>query len=602
MRDLYEIGTMEFKDLKKYIELPSFQRSVVWSIEKKEEFIDTVLKGFPFGSLLLYKSSPSSYLLVDGLQRFTTLDDFSKNPFKYIKNYEDEFKEYFDKIIGTLAPAVTTNFTIVKTEITESIKANLTKENKTTCIVNRVISDVSVLNVSVLKEKYTEYYGILSELIESIKDKYQILNKKIPYVCYSGDEDCLPQIFERLNANGTVLSKYEIYAAKWSHIIFNYNDPSILKLVDEKYQKMVEDTGVEIQNYQDGQVMREQKVNLFEFCFAFGRLIYKDNPYIIFKKQKFSTSDVASIGFSLLSVILTKTTSSLSTVANCFADMSADKIKNLIKLKELILTCLAHISKILCKYIMFPDNKNSITKYIEHQILCIVGTYFNMKYSVSTKDFSITEKTGMKKLETAFEKNMPMRYLYEILSGYWSGSGDTKIADELSKDISDNRYLTPIPLSTWERFLHDWMLEQTQKSMKNTPTENKLFLCFLLRMRKSNDNYINSKPLNVELVISKSRFTQQMKTSKGICAIGNLCVLPQFEVHSKQEYTLYEAVKNRSLVFDINDSVINDFLYPEESELLFLDSDFTEEKYLSFLKNRHDFLINRFKETLRGNV
>lgn len=45
MRDLYEIGTMEFKDLKKYIELPSFQRSVVWSIEKKEEFIDTVLKG-----------------------------------------------------------------------------------------------------------------------------------------------------------------------------------------------------------------------------------------------------------------------------------------------------------------------------------------------------------------------------------------------------------------------------------------------------------------------------------------------------------------------------------------------------------------------------
>lgn len=36
MRDLYEIGTMEFKDLKKYIELPSFQRSVVWSIEKRK--------------------------------------------------------------------------------------------------------------------------------------------------------------------------------------------------------------------------------------------------------------------------------------------------------------------------------------------------------------------------------------------------------------------------------------------------------------------------------------------------------------------------------------------------------------------------------------
>lgn len=39
MRDLYEIGTMEFKDLKKYIELPSFQRSVVWSIEKRKNLL-----------------------------------------------------------------------------------------------------------------------------------------------------------------------------------------------------------------------------------------------------------------------------------------------------------------------------------------------------------------------------------------------------------------------------------------------------------------------------------------------------------------------------------------------------------------------------------
>lgn len=99
MRDLYEIGTMEFKDLKKYIELPSFQRSVVWSIEKKEEFIDTVLKGFPFGSLLLYKSSPSSYLLVDGLQRFTTLDDFSKNPFKYIKTMKMNLRNISTRLL-----------------------------------------------------------------------------------------------------------------------------------------------------------------------------------------------------------------------------------------------------------------------------------------------------------------------------------------------------------------------------------------------------------------------------------------------------------------------------------------------------------------------
>lgn len=38
----------------------------------KERFIETLKLGFPFGSLLLYKLSEEKYLLIDGLQRFST--------------------------------------------------------------------------------------------------------------------------------------------------------------------------------------------------------------------------------------------------------------------------------------------------------------------------------------------------------------------------------------------------------------------------------------------------------------------------------------------------------------------------------------------------
>lgn len=50
--------------------VPSYQRGFVWKKEQENELIDSIKKGLPFGSMLLYKDeNKGNYRIIDGLQR-----------------------------------------------------------------------------------------------------------------------------------------------------------------------------------------------------------------------------------------------------------------------------------------------------------------------------------------------------------------------------------------------------------------------------------------------------------------------------------------------------------------------------------------------------
>jgi len=55
---------------------PDFQRHVVWKPEQKSKFIESVLMGLPLPPIYLKKDSDTKYIVVDGLQRSSTLRDF----------------------------------------------------------------------------------------------------------------------------------------------------------------------------------------------------------------------------------------------------------------------------------------------------------------------------------------------------------------------------------------------------------------------------------------------------------------------------------------------------------------------------------------------
>jgi uncharacterized protein with ParB-like and HNH nuclease domain len=74
------------------VKIPKFQRGVVWNIARKKNFISSVKNGDPFGVILVYKEN-GDYLLIDGLQRLSTLVNYQKNPLDYLDE-DSSFQKY----------------------------------------------------------------------------------------------------------------------------------------------------------------------------------------------------------------------------------------------------------------------------------------------------------------------------------------------------------------------------------------------------------------------------------------------------------------------------------------------------------------------------
>jgi len=63
---------------------PEFQRKVVWPIDKQSKFIESVILNLPLPPIYINQRRDGKYILIDGLQRTSTLHRFINNQFKLI--------------------------------------------------------------------------------------------------------------------------------------------------------------------------------------------------------------------------------------------------------------------------------------------------------------------------------------------------------------------------------------------------------------------------------------------------------------------------------------------------------------------------------------
>lgn len=105
---LKEISEWQLNNSESKISLPPLQRGFVWKVNQIESLWDSLLRGFPIGSLLLSKGNDGKLDLLDGQQRATTIalgfydpwNDVEKrigslksNPIVWIDLFESEKKE-----------------------------------------------------------------------------------------------------------------------------------------------------------------------------------------------------------------------------------------------------------------------------------------------------------------------------------------------------------------------------------------------------------------------------------------------------------------------------------------------------------------------------
>lgn len=89
------------------IEIPNIQRKYVWSNSIASRFIESALLDLPLPSIFLCRQTNGKYLIIDGLQRLTTLKQFvnmesiNGKTFK-ISNSKDIYKDWRGKTFGEL--------------------------------------------------------------------------------------------------------------------------------------------------------------------------------------------------------------------------------------------------------------------------------------------------------------------------------------------------------------------------------------------------------------------------------------------------------------------------------------------------------------------
>lgn len=77
------------------IEIPKFQRHNVWNFNQSSRFIESVLLGLPTPDLFMYRKvvdKVEKYVLIDGLQRITTIEQFFEGNFMRFDGVSRKFK------------------------------------------------------------------------------------------------------------------------------------------------------------------------------------------------------------------------------------------------------------------------------------------------------------------------------------------------------------------------------------------------------------------------------------------------------------------------------------------------------------------------------
>ena len=119
--------------------------------------------------------------------------------------------------------------------------------------------------------------GFLDEVSSEVQ---LVLEAKIPVLIYSGPSSELPKVFELLNSKGTVLSRYEIYAARWIDQRQQIKNGEIIDAIWKKYETLVEEgfTLTVAEDAPDEESRRSRPYSLFDYLFGLGQYLADKFP------------------------------------------------------------------------------------------------------------------------------------------------------------------------------------------------------------------------------------------------------------------------------------------------------------------------------------
>lgn len=605
----YEVSVMTYGELKDVIEVPRFQRSPIWSDKKKLGLIETIKSGLPIGSLLLSKKG-EKYELIDGLQRFSTLKDFEAQKFKYVSDREIT-TDYLMNIINSDRECDDYIYAIRELDMQNSSLLSRIREIIVYSFNNGVEKDLNALSWEItgeLKEKIAvlakyrerklqpEVYNLVIN-INNILDVNQI---ELPLIIFKNNDlesrnSDLIEIFTRLNSEGVKLSKYDIFSASWQDITiridYDGKGKEIIDAVIEKYKQSAKKSGLEISGFDPEDLKESGNINIFEYAYAISKVISNHSKFLFTTTNE---SQVDSLGFVLLAGIFNIPNKEMNRLGDVIKKYSIDYVK----LLNTLLDTVNRIELSLKSKVVGFNGKN-YSCHSELQIASYIICWHKLKYKINKNSIEILKSYNNQIKELG--SNLSMHYLYDILRGYWSGSGDSKL-DELIMNPIDNRYLRKVDKTSFETQILTWLDEQNSKERISISAETKLFINYIFK-NSFKESELDGISLDYDHIIPKCCI-KQVFTEKGIkvpiSTPCNLAYIQTFDNRSKRENTYYNLLDKRKSAFILCEKKLDKYLYPKRSELEFVESKetFNRDNYIKFLNERKKYLSNKLLESL----
>ena len=608
------------KQEEKKIVVPKYQRGIVWKENQKKELIDSIKKGIPFGSILLYHDeNANNYRLIDGLQRCTTIYEFISNPANFFDtdDVDEEAICSLKELINTIS-----NEETIKNKIIEIILKWIKTEHKT---MQDVVRMQFYGCASMLSREFPTLVGKEQEVVKIIQpmfDKYiqmcdHMSKAKIPAIVITGNDDILPTVFERINSKGSQLTKWQIYAATWSDDKIRINNElnKIISYNRDRYEEMTLEDEINLQDFDSFELERRSELNTFELIFGFGKMISDMFPQLFTNSKK--TTEVNSIGFNLVTACLVLKNSEIKNLNKNLVEIVGDS-EEINKFLLEIIECIRVVDKAIAITTKFKSNvRGDIAPlHTEMQICSMIASVFinkHMTFEIDEKDSIIDRKLNLdgvkenwKAYKEAFIKNAIKVYLLDILQINWRGSGDKKLNYII---INPTYYTRNIAKEEFESALNLWYESiknerNEYKKIMNPKEADKVILNIIYSNQFKAVDQIDDSTYDIEHLATKGMMKKQLERFEGklrlpISSIGNLCLLPTEYNQAKGERTIYQYNDKVMKVDEIEEKYsftkYDDLKWIED---LKLSQDELKMEYNKYIDQRFDKIKNKLCEIL----
>ena len=608
----------------KKVTIPEFQRRLVWKKNKRDELIASIKRGYPFGTLLMYRDLDSEgnderYKLIDGLQRTQTLRQYSGNP-----NSSFVETELPEDLVNAMARNLDnwSDLDCLDSEVVVKLRRSVVQwvwESQgyseeagwsASALTEMLLDKIAELEADSYEfymarksmlDTDSEYRRGVQSLLDDIKRTSHIGSVEVPVIIYAGPSSELAQIFTLLNTQGIKLTRYEIYAAQWLDYRYRIANPAIIDAVWTKYSQL-ENHGFELDvsiATPDQQSRLNRHYTLFEYVFGLGQCMIRNYPEF-FKSVK---PDVPSpVGFNLLSACVVQgvTDRDVRTLPQAIRGL------DLSRLEQRVEESVSFVYQLMTPILQSQRcESNKIPYYhTDLQIICMIASAFQVRYS--TRDLS--ELVGWESNRDILGRSLPMHYLRDIMQDSWAGSGDTRL-----KTLLENQtYLESIPTEqNWQQVLSVWYENRLATNLHSRSYIKDDFTEYLLLRYIMTERLAGSVGFHVKHIVPISRLISPPSyyhDKKGpINTIGNLSIVASEEHVDYGDNTFVDRLKQLQRDGTLGTLRYHDELEVNEKLLLCKASDLPsleirKPEFENFLKKRFEILKREFFTTWRDHI